>query len=196
MIGLCSLWWLWGLLPALGADVPTDAELRALDVLVDGPTVVRCGHIDGGAWCHADAVLPGTVAEVEALLVDVDRIPELFPRMTSMRVVSPGVLHQVIDYPFPYADRDVVARFTWTGSGGTRSLEWVSIDAPSVPTAGVRLTEAAGRFSLSPGTAGTTRLSYTWRGDLGPGIPDWVEPLAWRGQAEEVVGGFTQALSD
>jgi hypothetical protein len=162
-------------------------------LLADGVTV-RCGSWKDDPWCEATAVLPGSTDAVLALLNDVEDLPRLFPRMVVMKEVAPDILHQVLDYPFPYDDRDLVARFTWTHSEAVHVLSWRSVTEPAVPTVGVRLTGAQGRFELRPHPSGHTSLTYVWRGELGPGVPDWVRPFAWKNQAREVVDGMSAGL--
>ena len=183
------------LLPmSAAAAVPPLTDRASWDVIQDGRVAVKCGAWKGAMWCQADAVLDGPVDGVLALMADVEDLPALFPRMLSMERVSDDVLHQVIDYPFPYDDRDIVAQFSWTHTPPLHVLAWSSVTQPVVPTVGVRLTGAEGRFELRPRSDGQTDLRYVWRGELGPGVPDWVRPFAWKSQAREVVEGLTAGL--
>ncbi len=177
-------------------DLPGGAERAQWKPLHKGKVAVVCGPFAESMWCHAEAVLPGPRSEVHALLADVESIAGLFPRMRSMTQLNDDVMHQIIDYPFPYDDRDIVAHFSWQHTDDADALTWVSVAEPTVPTVGVRLDGAAGRFELRDGQhANTTVLAYTWRGELGPGLPDWVRPYAWRAQADEVVEGLTRGLA-
>ena len=181
---------------AVAQERPGVADRSEWKPIHKDEVAVVCGPFAEAMWCHAEAVLPGQRATVQALLQDVEGIAELFPRMRSMTQVEPGVMHQILDYPFPYDDRDIVARFVWTRTAAFDALEWASVDEPPVPTVGVRLTGAKGRFELREGpTPDTTSLAYTWRAELGPGIPDWVRPYAWRAQADEVVDGLHRGLT-
>ena len=177
------------------AAIPEEAHRSAWAVILDDGVRVRCGDWKADKWCQADAILPGSTEAVLALMSDVEDLPALFPRMLTMRRVEDDILHQVIDYPFPYDDRDIVARFTWSHTESAHVLEWSSVTQPVVPTVGVRLTGAEGRFELRPRPDGRTDLRYVWRGELGPGVPDWVRPFAWKGQAREVVDGLSQGLA-
>lgn len=186
-----------GALP-LGAQAGTvpPAQARATwPALLEGTVVVHCGEWKASMWCQAEARLPADVDAVLALMADVEDLPALFPRMLSMERVAPEVLHQVIDYPFPYDDRDIVARFTWTHAPGHHTLRWSSVPTPAVRSVGVRLTGAEGQFELQARDDGHTDLTYVWRGDLGPGVPAWVHPFAWKNQAREVVEGLTAGLT-
>jgi len=176
-------------------ELPPEAARSDWSVVLDDGVQVRCGDWKGSSWCQADAILPGSVDDVLKLMVDVETLAVLFPRMLSLRRVEQDVMHQVIDYPFPYADRDIVARFGWEHATNLHALGWSSVASPVVPTVGVRLTGAEGRFELRPRADGHTDLRYVWRGELGPGVPDWVKPFAWKGQAREVVDGFSQGLA-
>lgn len=185
-----------GWLPSVArADIPTPSQRAHWETILNDGVQVRCGDWQSDKWCEADAVLPASADTVLALMSTVEDLPQLFPRVVSMRRVEGDVVHEVIDYPFPYDDRDIVARFTWTHSEGTHTLSWSSVTTPVVPTVGVRLTGAEGSFELRPRPDGHTDLRYVWRGELGPGVPDWVRPFAWRGQAREVVDGLSQGLA-
>ena len=179
----------------LAEDMPRAADRTEWKPVHKGKVAVVCGPFADATWCHAQAVLPGQRDAVQSLLHDVEGIASLFPRMRSMTQVEPGVMHQVLDYPFPYDDRDIVAHFSWTRTEAVDQLEWFSVAESTLPTVGVRLTGAAGRFELRDGpTSDTTALTYIWRAELGPGIPDWVRPYAWRAQADEVVDGLRRGL--
>ena len=177
--------------------LPAAADRTEWKAVGQGAVTVHCGAFEEAMWCYAEAVLPGRRSAVQALLADVEGIAELFPRMRSMKEVQPSVMHQILDYTFPYDDRDIVARFVWRRTTEVDALEWASVEEPVVPTVGVRLDGAAGRFELRDGPTPTrTALAYTWRAELGPGIPDWVRPFAWRAQADEVVDGLGRGLAE
>lgn len=187
--------WLWAVSTPAGGAVPPEADRGDWDRILHDGVTVHCGDWKDSKWCQADAVLPGPVADVIALMADVEDLADLFPRMLDMRRVEAEIIHQIIDYPFPYDDRDIVARFTWEHTAERHVLSWRSVTEPPVASVGVRLTGAEGRFELSARPDGHTDLRYVWRGELGPGVPDWVRPFAWKGQAREVVDGLSQGLA-
>jgi len=178
----------------LAGTVPQDTVRAQWKSILEDEVKVRCGKWEASKWCEARTVLPGSTDAIRSMMEEVEGLPELFPRMVSMKRVAPGIYHQIIDYPFPYDDRDLVVAFSWTRSETSHILQWHSVDQPSVTSVGVRLTRAQGQFQLQPRPDGLTDLTYVWRGDLGPGVPEWVWPFAWKSQAREVVEGMTEGL--
>ncbi len=155
---------------------------------------LRCGPWKSSKWCEAKAILPAPIDTVLTMLVDVEALPRLFPSMMSMKRIAPDTYHQVIDYPFPYNDRDLVLAFSQSWEDSTHIIEWHSVDGSALPSVGVRLTQAQGRFELRSRADGRTDITYVWHGDVGPGVPEWIWPLAWRNQSREVVSGMISGL--
>ncbi len=174
--------------------MPTDAARTQWKAILEDEITLRCGKWEASKWCEARTVLPGSTEAILSMMEEVEALPDLFPRMLSMTCVAPGIYHQIIDYPFPYDDRDLVVAFSWIRGDTHHTLQWHSVDQPRVPTVGVRLTRAQGLFRLQPRPDGHTDLTYVWRGDLGPGVPEWVWPFAWKNQAREVVAGMSDGL--
>ena len=185
--------WLWSG-SAVAGSVPGDTVRAPWKAILEGEITVRCGKWEASKWCEARTVLPGSTDAIRTMMNEVEALPDLFPRMLSMKRVAPGIYHQIIDYPFPYDDRDLVVAFSWTRRDASHILQWHSVDQPKVTSVGVRLTRAQGQFQLQPRTDGLTDLTYVWRGDLGPGVPEWVWPFAWKSQAREVVEGMSHGL--
>ena len=181
---------------ATAASTPTVGERAEWDTILDERVTVRCGPWQASKWCEARAILPASTEGVLRMMTEVEDLPQLFPSMLSMKQIAPDVYHQVIDYPFPYNDRDLVLAFSKSQQGATHIIQWQSTGAPPVPTVGVRLTHAQGRFELRPRSDGRTDLTYIWHGDIGPGVPEWIWPLAWKSQAREVVTGISSGLRD
>ena len=104
-----------------------------------------------------------------------------------------GTVNQVVTLPFPLENRDYVVHLTRVVEGSDHVITFTSVARPDIPVNGLRLPDFAGEFRVHPTAGGRTEFSYLWQADLGPDIPSWALPLAWRAQGEEIVTGLRAA---
>lgn len=178
---------------AMALAAPTD--FSKAEVIVSGEPTVRCAPFDGQRWCQSVGRFDVPVADVAKVLEDPSKFPTVFPRVTTADPLSEDVLHIVLDMPFPLSNRDYVAKFDVTESNGSKVISWSAVTHPKAPRpAGVRLTKAAGSWTLTPDGTGT-KMTYVWNGELGGGLPAWIHRRAWTLQGTEILGWIDDALA-
>jgi hypothetical protein len=125
---------------------------------------------------------------LEQRVTDLAQYPNTFLRIRSAHVLAPDIVHISLDMPYFLADRDYVARFVRQEIGTTLEFSWGAVQHPRAPVGdAVRLPRAAGSWRLEPLSAGKTRVTYTWNGELLGDFPDWALPRAWVVQGLEVL---------
>lgn len=185
------------LLLLAGTALAIPPGLGAWDVLQPTPVWVGCTQVQGSPWCRSVGVVPAPPAEVAALLADFPNYPSIFERVTSARVLAPDVVHITLDMPFPIASRDYVARFSRRQEGTALVFDFDSVVHPAAPTREdpVRLPRAGGQWRLEPEGPSSTRVTYTWNGELGGDFPSWALPRAWTTQGTEVMDWLSAAAA-
>lgn len=163
------------------------------ETLSSGETSISCTRAGPEPWCRATGTIAAPVDRVWALLDDIGGHARMYSRIELSVEFEPGYAHQVIALPYPLEDRDYLVRLTRSTRGETRVITFTSVSRPDVPAQGLRLDHFAGEFELRPLPDGRTSLTYTWQGELGPDVPDWALPLAWRAQGSELVDGLREA---
>ncbi len=177
------------------AAAPVPEGLGDWSILSDDEIWVGCTKVGGQDWCRATSELDVSIDQLSALLHDIPRYPQIFDRVSQAAELESGLVHVVLNMPFPLADRDYVARFTEHHSDGEKVFRWVADDAAAPPADKVvRLVNSAGQWRLVD-EGGATRVEYTWNGDLGGDVPSWALERAWRLQGTEVMEWLADAAA-
>jgi hypothetical protein len=180
----------------IGAAAAVPPDLGSWQVLSDGD--VKISHTTGRGlpWARAEAVMPGSMAQLVALLKDFQGYPRFMDRITETRVYDENIVHLILDMPFPLANRDYVVEYTRGQQGDVVIFDFVAVDHPSATTieGSVRLPRAEGQWRLQPISATETRVTYIWNGELLGDFPDWALTKAWVTQGQEVLGWLEDAL--
>ncbi|HNC97292.1 MAG TPA: START domain-containing protein [Myxococcota bacterium] len=141
-------------------------------VISESPVHIECAQ--GLPWCRSSGLVGVDQATAVRTFEQLDRYVEKMGAISVVDRLEADVLHVVMDYPFPFSDRDYVARFTRrTEADGTEVFAWTSTDHPKAPVdpAIVRLSWSEGEWSFKP-EGGHTRVGYLWQSNPGGGIPD------------------------
>lgn len=141
-------------------------------LLSESPVRIECAQ--GLPWCRSSGLVGVDPATAVRTFAQLDQHVAQMGAISVVDRLEADVLHVVMDYPFPFSDRDYVARFTRrTEADGTEVFGWTSIEHPKAPVdpAIVRLGWSEGEWSFKP-EGGQTRVGYLWQSDPGGGIPD------------------------
>src|SRR5262245_46720828 len=96
--------------------------------IADKPVVVSCAREPpGGPWCRSVGIVEAPIQRVADALEHMAENQALFESIVKIDVLAPDTLHVVLDYPFPFTDRDYVAKYTRTVDGTTRHYRWVPV---------------------------------------------------------------------
>lgn len=180
-------------LPALAGSPSSSWPTTGWQTLSDGDVAVSCTRAGAAPWCRATGLIDAPPERVYALLDDIDGHARLFSRISVSRELRPGLAHQVVALPFPLAARDYVVRLERVVDGNDRVITFSSEEHTEIPVTGLRLTAFEGEFRVGPGEGGGSRFTYVWQADLGPDVPAFALPIAWRAQGSEIVEGLRAA---
>jgi len=182
------------LLLTAGSPIPgTDANWI---VLQDNPIQVEWIQGAANPWCKACTELPYSISRIESILEDLGNYACVFDRVSISEVLSDNVVYIRLDMPFPFAERDYIARYTRLESDDTLVYRYeavVSSLAPDCETC-VRLINAGGEWRLIPLSNGGTEITYIWNGELLGRFPEWAMTRAWIEQGTEVLVWLDEAL--
>ncbi len=182
------------LLVATAAAIPPD--LGEWDMLVEGRDWIGCQTVGELPWCRSVATIPGPMIKIHSLLNDFAGYPSFMDRVSETRVYSEGIVHIVLDMPFPFAHRDYVVKYTKSKDGDAIVFDFKATHHPSATAVdgSVRLPRAEGQWRLEAVGPGATRVTYTWCGELLGDFPSWALPTAWETQGAEVMNWLKEAL--
>lgn len=140
--------------------------------LSDKPVPISCIEDRGGPWCRAQGLISAPPAKVATALERMSESADLFESVVRIDVIAPDTLRIVLDYPWPFDDRDYVAKYTREVSGEVRRYKWTPAGSSVFPPEDgiVRLPRFAGEWKLEPAPGGTL-VTYTWHADPAGSIP-------------------------
>lgn len=108
---------------------------------------------------------------------------------------SSARLHVVWPYPFPLRNRDAVIEYRFeTLADGSVVLSWSGNARPGDPREGVRIDRVEGETRATELAPGSSRVTYTYLGDLGGKFPRSAEEKAWRAEPVEYFRALRRRL--
>lgn len=138
------------------------------------PVKIECTAVGSKPYCRSTGVIGVPVAKAASTFQNLDRFAARMGAIREVTRLESDVLHVIMDYPFPFDDRDYVARFAHrVESDGTEVFAWSPVEhAGAPPLEGVvRLTWLDGEWRFSP-EGSNTRVTYIWEADPGGNLPD------------------------
>ena len=140
------------------------------------------------------------VADVMAVLDDAAAYPEWVHRCSDARRLPGGtddnyVYFSAIDLPFPFRDKEVVARIRqWIDAGGTLHRT-ITAEPDALPSAEgrERMTVYSGEWLVRPTEQGVS-LQCTVRTDAGSGLPGWLRREILTGGPARTMANLRQRL--
>jgi hypothetical protein len=160
------------------------------------PAKVECTTSEATTWCKSGGLLRVDSAIVAKSLESFHTQVKVFEAVLEMTELEKGLLHVVLDYPYPFDDRDYVARFTPSKEGTTILYRWAPETHAAAPITDnrVRLTEMEGEWRVEP-RGEETFVQYTWHGSVGGNFPDWALPKARAVTGGTVLTDLSKALN-
>ena len=111
--------------------VVVDGNLGEWDMLVEGRDWIGCQTVGELPWCRSVATIPGPMIKIHSLLNDFAGYPSFMDRVSETRVYSEGIVHIVLDMPFPFAHRDYVVKYTKSKDGDAIVFDFKATHHPS-----------------------------------------------------------------
>lgn len=126
------------------------------------------------------------MSTIVAALNDINEIPNWVYKTTESRIVkrisdTEFYYYNLLDFPWPLSDRDMVLHSTFTQDPDTKIAKSIStgkVGFVNEKEDVVRMTEVAIEWIFYPTVDGRIKLEYYLRSDPGGAIPAWVVNLA------------------
>jgi len=177
---------LFALSTAMASSVlpPATANWQAMDAAVP----LACTNHKGATWCRTEATFRGDLPTMIRAIQNTDRFVEESKALSDIEDLSVNVKRVVLDFPYPFSDRDYVVRYTLDQDPNRTVYRFQAVDHPSAPPQDdiVRLNQMAGEWDLKS-VGANTRIRYTWQADLGGDFPAWALEPARKKTAESII---------
>ncbi|NCG20821.1 MAG: hypothetical protein GWP91_17575 [Rhodobacterales bacterium] len=160
------------------------------------PTVADCTTADDQPWCRSTAVLHTDLAKIRETLSNMAEHVEDFESILELTKIDGDIMHVVMDFPTPLADRDYVARYTQTiTEEGVVTITWSPESGDKAPATNgrVRLDKFAGSWTLKDNGDGTTHVVYLWQAEYGGSLPSFALGTARKKTAIEALKDLANA---
>jgi hypothetical protein len=151
-------------------------------------------------WIRGTAELPAQAKRIAGVVTDFRGYERIFApairKATVLETSGPSTRLQIVwPYPFPLRNRDAVIgyRLEPLRDGGF-VLSWSSDPRPGDPHEGVRIARVEGETRISPIAPDSSRVTYTYLGDLGGKFPARAEEKAWRAEPVEYFRALRRQL--
>ncbi len=146
----------------------------AWDTLLKNPVHVECTEVGDTPYCRSTAVFSAKPDALRETLGNMADHVDKFESILECHKLGDDTMHVVMDFPWPLADRDYVAKYTQTNTDdGGMVLEWTPATHASAPASDerVRLDQFQGTWTLTPKDDGTTEVVYLWYALYGGSLP-------------------------
>ena len=149
-------------------------------------------------WCRTVSVLPYSLDKVSKMIEDLNNYKNIFDRVTISNVVADDVVYIKLDMPFPISDRDYIVKYTTDKKDEYISYRFKSVNNLDIPATSncIRLINATGEWYLVKVSESTTKVAYTWNGELAGDFPDWALTKAWTKQGNEMIDWLNESLEE
>ena len=174
--------------------LPTGAEEWM--TVGESPVKVQCTDIAGKPWCRSVGVVGADSATIASTLEYFHKHVDKFDSVIEINQLEKGLLHVVLDYPYPVYDRDYVARYTTRAEGAVTFVTWESEEHPAAPETSnrVRLPRMAGEWRIEDASEGGSRVQYTWQAEIGGSFPSMTLNRARNIAGQKVLKDLSKAL--
>ena len=169
------------------------------DTLLKSPVHVECTEADGVPFCRSTAVFQAEPQALRNTLGAMADHVDKFESILEVQKLGDGdIMHVVMDFPWPLADRDYVAKYTQTNSDdGGMVLSWTAASHPDAPATDdrVRLADFTGSWTLTP-KADSTEVVYLWHALYGGALPAQALNTARKKTGQEALKDLASAAGD
>ena len=149
-------------------------------------------------WCRTISILPFEVNKISNMIEDKGNYYNIFDRVTESKEVGDDMVYIRIDMPFPVSDRDYLVRYTIKKNSASASYKFQSVKEYDFPvfSSTIRLENAAGEWYLERINDSSTKVVYTWNGELGGSFPSYALTRAWNTQGNEMIAWLRESLEE
>ena len=149
-------------------------------------------------WCRATDIFPYSINEIEQFIGKFDTYSNTFSRMIDSDLVDTNVVYLRVDYPFFLSDRDYLVKYSRLTDNKDVYYKWIAEVHPEVPEYNnvVRLINAGGEWALKYISDNSTKVSYSWNGELRGDFPSFSLNSAWNKAGTEIINELRYAIEN
>jgi len=149
-------------------------------------------------WCRATDIFPYSINEIEQFIGKFDTYSNTFSRMIDSDLVDTNVVYLRVDYPFFLSDRDYLVKYSRLTDNKDVYYKWIAEVHPEVPEYNnvVRLINAGGEWALKYISDNSTKVSYSWNGELRGDFPSFSLNSAWNKAGTEIINELRHAIEN
>lgn len=147
-------------------------------------------------WVRSTSTLKFDIKKVSMMIEDKSNYYKIFDRVISSDTFGDDIVHIRLDMPFPISDRDYVVRYTMDKTENYISYKFVAVNDLEVAEldGSIRLINAAGEWYLEQNN-NSTKVVYTWNGELRGDFPEFALSRAWLTQGNEIINWLSESLT-
>ena len=149
-------------------------------------------------WCRATDIFPYSINEIEQFIGKFDTYSNTFSRMIDSDLVDTNLVYLRVDYPFFLSDRDYLVKYSRLTNNKDVYYQWIAEVHPEVPEYDnvVRLINAGGEWALKYISDNSTKVSYSWNGELRGDFPSFSLNSAWNKAGTEIINELRHAIEN
>ena len=149
-------------------------------------------------WCRATDIFPYSINEIEQFIGKFDTYSNTFSRMIDSDLVDTNVVYLRVDYPFFLSDRDYLVKYSRLTYNKDVYYQWIAEEHPEIPEYDnvVRLINAGGEWALRYINDNSTKVSYSWNGELRGDFPSFSLSSAWTKGGTEIIKELRYAIEN
>ena len=149
-------------------------------------------------WCRVTDIFPYSINEIEQFIGKFDTYSNTFSRMIDSDLVDTNVVYLRVDYPFFLSDRDYLVKYRRLTDNKDVYYKWIAEVHPEVPEYDnvVRLINAGGEWALKYISDNSTKVSYSWNGELRGDFPSFSLNSAWNKAGTEIINELRHAIEN
>ena len=177
-------------------NLPID-EFTNWIVLNEDETWIGWIQFDKYPICKAERVLPHNINLISNAIEDKQNYPQIFDRITKIRIYEEDIIHIYLDMPFPISNRDYIVKYEFEKIATTMVYHFYAVTHPNSIqfSNSIRLPNAGGKWILEPINKNETKVTYIWNGELLGDFPNWALSRAWATQGQEVLDWLNSYLN-
>ena len=149
-------------------------------------------------WCKASIKLEYSINEILPIIENVNDYHKMLDSVVYSKKDENDIAHVIIDYPFPFTDREYIVHFNKIIDGDDVVYAFSTNESlnQDLNSNYIRLVNAKGEWRLSSLENNLTEVSYLWNGELRGDFPSWSLTKAWTKHGSEVLGNLRDELKE
>ena len=167
------------------------------NILQNDKTWIGWTEFENYPICKAERILNHNFNMVSNAIQDKQNYPNIFERITQIKLYEKDIIHIYLDMPFPISSRDYIVKYETSETDKSKEFYFYSVSHPNSVQFedSIRLPNAGGKWIIEKLDNKKTKVTYLWNGQLLGDFPDWALTNAWTTQGEEVLDWLNSALN-